>query len=101
MAGGVGGSGSLKVDIQSDDPDTVAVGAVGTWVAKTATVSFSYRPIASSAADKHLVKRMTRNGSTSGSAQRIKGYLFWVLSKSKGQCCTHHKVACAKDVKTQ
>ena len=31
VAGGVGGSGSLKVDIQSDDPDAVAFGAVGTY----------------------------------------------------------------------
>ena len=31
VAGGVGGSGSLKVDIQSDDPNAVPVGAVGTY----------------------------------------------------------------------
>jgi len=31
VAGGVGGSGSFKADIQSDYPDAVAFGAVGTY----------------------------------------------------------------------
>ena len=31
VAVGVGDSDSLKADIQSDDPDAVAVGAVGTY----------------------------------------------------------------------
>jgi len=31
VAVGVGSSGSFKADIQSDDPDAVAVGAVGTY----------------------------------------------------------------------